>query len=300
VTLQIRELAKTYANGVRGLKGVSLHIDQGLFGLLGNNGAGKSTLLRILATLIVPDSGQVLLDGQDVLKTPDVMRRALGYLPQDFGVYPRTSAEAMLEHLAALKGYSRKSERSAVVADLLRKVNLFDARMRRLDEFSGGMKRRFGIAQALLGDPRLIIVDEPTAGLDPSERNRFHLLLSEIAETRTVIFATHILEDVSSLCRDLAILARGELVAAGSPDAIIAPYIGKIWSARVRPNKAQELAAALPVTSVLPYRGDTIVHVYSDGQPTPEFEQKAVTLEDAYFAALSQTRGWGGGAVASA
>ncbi|HXU46612.1 MAG TPA: ABC transporter ATP-binding protein, partial [Thermoanaerobaculia bacterium] len=237
--LSIRHLSKTYGNGVRALSDVSLEIPAGMFGLLGPNGAGKSTLMRTIATLQEPDAGEIAFDGVDVLSDKQAVRRLLGYLPQDFGVYPKVTAEAMLDHFAVLKGLADRSERRAVVHALLERTNLWDVRSRKLGTFSGGMRQRFGIAQALLGDPRLVIVDEPTAGLDPEERNRFLNLLAEIGESVVVILSTHIVEDVTDLCSRMAILAGGELKLCGEPREAISGLAGRIWQKTIsRPELA--------------------------------------------------------------
>jgi ABC-2 type transport system ATP-binding protein len=295
MALEISALTKTYGSGVRALRGVTLHIERGVFGLLGANGAGKSTLMRILATLLEPDSGTVRLDGRDWLGEVAQARRALGYLPQEFGVFPRTSAEAMLDHIAALKGIGPRSARRAQVQELLEKVNLLDVRRRRMDGFSGGMKRRFGIAQALLGEPQLVIVDEPTAGLDPAERNRFYNLLSELGERAVVLLATHIVEDVRSLCSSLAIVGEGRVLASGAPELLIAGVAGKIWRIRVRAAQRAELEREQRVISEYHVRGETWLHVHSESAPGPGFEAVHATLEDAYFALLRGARDAGSG-----
>src|SRR5580658_6836665 len=227
--LEIRNLSKTYPNGVAALKDISLSIPTGLFGLLGPNGAGKSTLMRTIATLQDADAGSIRLGDLDVLADKPAARRVLGYLPQEFGVYPRVSAEAMLEHFAVLKGVTVRSERNSLVEALLHKVNLWDVRKRRLGTFSGGMRQRFGIAQALIGNPRLMIVDEPTAGLDPEERNRFLNLLAEVGENVVVILSTHIVEDVTDLCQRMAIISKGRIVASGAPSELTAALKGHVW-----------------------------------------------------------------------
>lgn len=282
--LEIEGLSKTYPGGIRALDGVTLSMDRGIFGLLGDNGAGKSTLMRILATLLAADTGTARLGSIDLLKEPDRARRALGYLPQEFGVYPRASAKAMLEHLAMLKGVSPTSSRREMVESLLHQVNLYDVRSRRLDSFSGGMKRRFGIAQALLGQPALVIVDEPTAGLDPGERNRFYNLLSEVSEKAIVILATHIVEDIKSLCERLAIIGSGKVVFSGTPEDLIRMHTGKIWQKVVRREEERELRERLTVVSTSLVRGKIHLQAYCDESPGEGFEPKSVMLEDAYFA----------------
>src|ERR1700742_454725 len=227
--LEVRDLSKTYSNGVHALKGVTLEIPNGMFGLLGPNGAGKSTLMRTIATLQDPDSGTVTLNGLDVLANKPEARRTLGYLPQEFGVYPKVTAEAMLDHFAVLKGVVARGERKSVVEALLRQTNLWDVRKRKLGTFSGGMRQRFGIAQALIGNPKLIIVDEPTAGLDPEERNRFLNLLAEIGENVVVILSTHIVEDVTDLCPRMAIIAQGQVLLTGAPNDTMRKLDGRVW-----------------------------------------------------------------------
>jgi ABC-type multidrug transport system ATPase subunit len=283
VELQISHLSKTYSNGVRALKDVSLTVPAGMFGLLGPNGAGKSTLMRILATLQRADQGSAQLDGVDVLNEHDRVRRMLGYLPQEFGLYPKVSALELLDHFALLKGVGGTRARRDLVISLLKKTNLFNARHRKLGTFSGGMKQRFGIAQALIGDPRLIIVDEPTAGLDPEERVRFHNLLSEIGENIVVILSTHIVADVSDLCPNMAVLYQGEVVATGEPQVLVAALRGKVWRKFVDEGG---VGAELKVLSNRRLSGRTLVHVLSDSQPDGSFEAVEPDLEDVYFAAI--------------
>ena len=285
--LTIEHLSKTYPNGVRALHDVSLRIPTGMFGLLGPNGAGKSTLMRTIATLQEPDGGRITLGDLDVLREKDRVRRMLGYLPQEFGVYPRLSAQAMLSHLAALKGVPPEQVKETVEA-LLRQTNLWDDRRKRLDTFSGGMKQRFGIAQALIGDPRLIIVDEPTAGLDPTERLRFHNLLSQIGENIVVILSTHIVEDVSDLCSRMAIISQGEVLLTGEPAEAIAALDGRIWS---RVVSRDELAACEREHHVIATRlsaGRTVIHVYADERPDGGFEPVRTELTDVYFSTLQR------------
>lgn len=284
--LTITGITKTYATGVRALDDVCLSIPPGVFGLLGQNGAGKTTLMRVLATLMRPERGSVDLFGLDLLQNPAAARMRLGYLPQEFGVYPRCSAERMLDHIAALKGLNDARGRARQVDRRLRQVNLSEVRRQRLGTFSGGMKRRFGIAQALIGDPRLLIVDEPTAGLDPGERNRFYDLLSELGESRVVILATHLVEDVRSVCRTMAIMADGRVLIAGDPEQIIASYAGKIWTKVVPRSELDAIRSAWPVISVRPVRGEPHVQVYCTEHPGYGFEGREPTLEDAYFAEL--------------
>ena len=284
--LQIEKLSKRYENGVQALSDVSLTIPPGMFGLLGPNGAGKSTLMRILATLQDADAGRVSLGGIDVLKDKEQVRALLGYLPQEFGVYPKVTALDLLDHLALLKGLRDARKRRDVVSALLQKTNLFEARHRRLGTFSGGMKQRFGIAQALLGDPKLIIVDEPTAGLDPEERVRFHNLLADIGEHIIVILSTHIVGDVSDLCRQMAILHRGQVVHAGEPLALVAALEQRVWRKSVSKEDLVAHERDFQVISTRRLAGRMMIHVYSDGRPDPSFEPIAPDLEDLYFFAM--------------
>ena len=284
--LTIQGLTKTYPNGVRALDGVSLDIGVGLFGLLGPNGAGKSSLMRTLATLQDVDAGAVTFGGTDVLANPDPVRRQLGYLPQDFGVYPRISAIRLLDHLAVLKGLSNAKERRATVEALLRQTNLWDVRKKAPATYSGGMRQRFGIAQALLGDPRLIIVDEPTAGLDPEERNRFHNLLSEIGENVVVILSTHIVEDVADLCADMAIMDRGRIAASGKPSDLVDLVRGCIWQKTIEKAQLEDHQARHRIVSARLVQGRTVVRAYAEGEPGDGFALAEPTLEDVYFATI--------------
>jgi ABC-type multidrug transport system ATPase subunit len=284
--LRIDGLSKKYPGGVQALSGVSLHIGPGMFGLLGPNGAGKSTLMRILATLQDADAGTVTLDGLDVLARKEEVRRVLGYLPQEFGLYPRVSAFDLLDHLAALKGIAPVRRRWEVVNGLLRRTNLHDVRHRRLGTFSGGMKQRFGIAQALLGDPRLIIVDEPTAGLDPEERGRFHGLLADISEQVIVILSTHIVGDVSDLCRQMAILAGGKVVASGEPGQVATSLQGRLWRKVVDRGQLAGLQKELVVVATRRVAGRVVIHVHADAAPGSDFTPVEPDLEDAYFWAI--------------
>jgi len=284
--LQIRELSKTYANGVQALKGVSLDIPNGMFGLLGPNGAGKSTLMRTIATLQDPDSGSIKLGELDVLADKPAARRTLGYLPQEFGVYPKVSAEAMLDHFAVLKGVVARGERRTLVEALLRQVNLWDVRKRKLGTFSGGMRQRFGIAQALIGNPSLMIVDEPTAGLDPEERNRFLNLLAEIGEKVVVILSTHIVEDVTDLCPRMAMIAQGQVLLSGEPVEAIHTLDGRVWRRSVANAAIENYKQQFTVLSTRLAGGKTIVHVLSDVKPEEGFEMIAPDLEDVYFGQL--------------
>ena len=285
--LQISNLSKTYSNGVQALKNVSLTIPQGMFGLLGPNGSGKSSLMRTLATLQEADSGSVTLGDIDILKDKSRVREILGYLPQEFGVYPKISSFDMLHHIAKLKGVSSKGERKDLVESLLNKTNLWHVRNKSLGTYSGGMKQRFGIAQALIGDPRLIIVDEPTAGLDPAERVRFHNLLSEIGENTIVILSTHIVEDVSNLCHNMAIICLGEVVAQGNPLDLTKNVAGKIWTKAIHKTELDNYQNDLQVISTHLKAGQTVIHVLSDEQPDNSFIKSAANLEDVYFAEIT-------------
>jgi ABC-type multidrug transport system ATPase subunit len=284
--LQIRDLSKTYANGVQALKSLSLDVPNGMFGLLGPNGAGKSTLMRTIATLQDPDTGSIFLNGLDVLADKQAARRQLGYLPQEFGLYPKVSAEAMLDHFAVLKGVVARAERKDLVEALLRQVNLWEVRKRRLGTFSGGMRQRFGIAQALIGAPKLIIVDEPTAGLDPEERNRFLNLLAEIGENVVVILSTHIVEDVTDLCPRMAIIAGGRLLQSGEPAESLRALDGRVWRRAVATASIEEYKSRFVVLSTRLTGGKTILHVLADAKPEEGFEAVAPDLEDVYFGQL--------------
>jgi ABC-type multidrug transport system ATPase subunit len=284
--LSIRGLSKTYPNGVRALNDVSLTIPTGMFGLLGPNGAGKSTLMRTLATLQDADAGSARLGDIDVLRDKDAVRRRLGYLPQDFGVYPKVSAEDLLDHLARLKGIADRAQRHATVDALLRQVNLHEVRRKALGGYSGGMRQRFGIAQALLGNPELIIVDEPTAGLDPEERVRFHNLLAEIGENVIVILSTHIVSDVSDLCARMAIIHRGQVLTTGDPATLTRALDGRVWQKAIARSELDAVKAALPVISTRLTAGRTLVNVVADAAPDGEFKPVEPTLEDVYFAAI--------------
>jgi ABC-2 type transport system ATP-binding protein len=285
--LRIRNLSKTYSNGVVALDNISLTIPAGMFGLLGPNGAGKSTLMRTLATLQECDSGSVFLGDLDVLDEKDEIRRLLGYLPQDFGVYPKVSAYEMLDHFAVLKGLSNRARRREVVDGLLQQTNLFEVRHQKLGTYSGGMRQRFGIAQALLGDPKLIIVDEPTAGLDPQERVRFHNLLSDIGEDRTVILSTHIVSDVADLCANMAIINKGHLLLTGQTQQLIDDISCKIWARFVDKKDLQQFQTRHAVISTRLLSGRTLIHVYSDDDPGDGFEEAIGDLEDLYFATIA-------------
>ncbi len=283
--LTIRNLSKTYPNGVKALQDVSLDIPTGMYGLLGPNGAGKSTLMRTLATLQEADGGTVTLGDIDVLKDKDAVRRTLGYLPQEFGIYPRISAVSMLDHLATLKGIPG-NHRKEVVNALLQRVNLWEHRKKSVSSYSGGMRQRFGIAQALIGDPKLIIVDEPTAGLDPGERNRFYNLLSEIGENVIVILSTHIVEDVKELCSNMAIINGGQVLYAGSPEAALTQLEGKIWEKAIAKAEIDDYQSRFRVISSKLVAGKPIIHVLSDGDPGEGFRGTAAGLEDVFFSKI--------------
>lgn len=288
MALTISDLSKTYPNGVRALKHVSLTIGQNMFGLLGPNGAGKSTLMRTVATLQDPDSGSIRLDSLDVLSQKNEVRKVLGYLPQEFGVYPKMSAVDMLHHLAVMKGITSAAERREMIDALLQQTNLWEVRKKALGTFSGGMKQRFGIAQALLGNPRLIIVDEPTAGLDPAERNRFLNLLSSIGREVTVILSTHIVDDVRELCPRMAIIAAGELLLEGAPSEILAALEGKIWSKVVSSDdELRDLESQMRILSTHLVGGQHEIRVYADSSPGDGFRAVDSELEDAYFLNLT-------------
>ena len=285
--LTISNLSKTYPNGVQALKNLSLTIGKGMYGLLGPNGAGKSSLMRTIATLQEADSGSITFDGIDVLKNKDAVRRILGYLPQDFGVYPRITAQEMLMHIAQLKGIASASERKSSVEYLLQKVNLYKDRHKNLGTYSGGMKQRFGIAQALMGSPKLIIVDEPTAGLDPMERNRFYNLLSELGENAVVILSTHIVEDVKTLCNEFAIICNGELLGHGTPDDAVKGLRGKIFSKPIDKDEIMALKASHQVVATQMKGGKIHLRIFNETDPDHGFEPVEPTLEDFYFHKIS-------------
>ena len=284
--LHIRGVSKTYPNGVHALKDVSLTIPPGMYGLLGPNGAGKSTLMRILATLQDPDAGDIRLGPMDVVRQKDEVRRTLGYLPQEFGVYPKVSAEELLEHFALLKGVGDRRSRRSLVEALLRQVNLWDVRRQKLGGYSGGMRQRFGVAVALLGDPQLMIVDEPTAGLDPAERVRFLNLLSELGENSVVLLSTHIVEDVSELCTRMAIIDRGEILLEAEPLRAIDDLRGRIWRRVIPKGELPAIEREHAVISTKLLGGRTVVHVYGDAAPGAGFEPAEPDLEDVYFGAM--------------
>ena len=285
--LTINNLTHTYPNGVQALKNINLDIPKGMFGLLGPNGAGKSSLMRTIATLQQPSAGSVNFKNMNVLTEPDVLRRVLGYLPQDFGVYPRGSAYELLNHLAVLKGIINRKQRKKIVEALLVQTNLFEVRKKKLITFSGGMRQRFGIAQALIGKPQLIIVDEPTAGLDPEERNRFHNLLAEIGEDIVVILSTHIVDDVSDLCSNMAVLAKGEIVSKGTPAALVKQLNGVIWKKTIEKSEIDNYKNTYNVISNHLCAGKMMIRVHAKSLPDNGFEPATANLEDVYFVAIS-------------
>lgn len=287
MNLELTNLSKTYSNGVQALKNVSLNIPQGMYGLLGPNGAGKSTLMRMIATLQEPDHGSIRLGELDVLHQKEEVRKTLGYLPQEFGVYPKVSAEDLLNHFAVLKGFTERQTRKEVVAALLRQTNLWEVRKQKLGGFSGGMKQRFGVAVALLGNPKLLIVDEPTAGLDPAERVRFLNLLSEVGENSVVILSTHIVEDVSELCTNMAIINKGEILLEAQPLQAVADLKGRVWRKLIEKNMLHALQQQYHVISTKLLSGRTVVHIYSEQPPGNDFEQVEPNLEDVYFSTMA-------------
>jgi len=287
VELQIRNISKTYRNGVNALKDVTLTIPAGMYGLLGPNGAGKSTLMRMIATLQEPDEGSIRLGDIDVLKQKDEVRRTLGYLPQEFGVYPKVNAEELLDHFALLRGVGERGARREVVEALLRQTNLWEVRRQKLGGYSGGMKQRFGVAVALLGNPTLMIVDEPTAGLDPAERVRFLNLLSELGENSVVLLSTHIVDDVSELCTRMAIIDRGEILLEAEPLRAVAELRGRIWSRVIARSQLADVERNHAVISTKLLAGRTVVYVHSDMSPGPEFEPSEPDLEAVYFSTMS-------------
>jgi len=288
--LKIDNLTHIYRGGVRAIDKVTLEIPRGMFGLLGPNGAGKSTLMRCVATLQTPTSGNIRFDDIDVVKDPEKLRRVLGYLPQDFGVYPRVSAYAMLDHMAVLKGIARPGERRDTVEALLQQTNLWSVRKKALAGFSGGMRQRFGVAQALIGRPALLIVDEPTAGLDPEERNRFLNLLSEVGENVVVILSTHIVEDVSDLCQRMAIIADGCIVTTGVPSELMANLKGRIWRKLIAKAELEAARQRYVVILTRLYGGQTLIHILSNDNPGDGFEAVDPGLEDVYFTSLPKNR----------
>lgn len=286
--LSINHLEKSYGTGVKALDGVSLEIGKGMFGLLGPNGAGKSSLMRTLATLQEADSGTAFLNDIDILNSKEELRQVLGYLPQEFGTYPRISALRMLDHFAVLKGVTSKGERQELVNHLLNEVNLWEVRKTAVSTYSGGMKQRFGIAQALIGDPKLVIVDEPTAGLDPQERRRFHNLLADIGEETVVILSTHIVEDVSDLCSDMAIMGKGKILANGKPAEVIARLEGSIYSKIIDRNELKAHESNYQVLFSTLVGGRTRIHIMSEEDPGDGFAATQVSLEDVYFSTLRE------------
>lgn len=286
--LDIQNLSKTYSNGVKAINNISLKIGPGMFGLLGPNGAGKSSLMRTIATLQLPDEGMLTFGSINILEEPQELRKVLGYLPQEFGVYPKVSSEELLTHLAVLKGLTDAKKRKEWVDYLLHKTNLYDVRKKNLGTYSGGMKQRFGIAQALLGKPQLIIVDEPTAGLDPAERNRFHNLLSEIGENTVVILSTHIVDDVSNLCHAMAIINKGQVVASGSPAETLAAIEGKIYSRIIEKAELETYQRSFKVLNSRLVGGKPMIFVVSDGHPGDGFSMMEATLEEVYFYHINQ------------
>jgi ABC-2 type transport system ATP-binding protein len=287
--LKISNLSKTYKNGVKALDNVSLTIPRGMYGLLGPNGAGKSTLMRTLATLQEPDSGSVFLGEIDVLRQKDAVRHRLGYLPQEFGVYPRISAQDMLSHLALLKGITHAGDRKHAVSAMLQRCNLYDVRKKALTGFSGGMRQRFGIAQALIGNPQLLIVDEPTAGLDPGERNRFYNLLAEVGEQVIVILSTHIVEDVMDLCTDMAIIHEGKVLYEGAPQAAITQLNGRIWQRSIEKTELADYEKTYRVVSNKLVGGRPFLHVFGEQIPGDGFLPSQPDLEDVFF---TKIRNW--------
>ncbi len=285
-TLQINNLSKTYSNGVKALQNISLDIPKGMFGLLGPNGAGKSTLMRTIATLQEADNGSIQLGELDVLKQKNELRKVLGYLPQQFGLYPKISAEVLLDHFAVLKGVTNKKERKDLVKALLYKTNLYDVRKQNLSGFSGGMKQRFGIAQALLSNPKLLIVDEPTAGLDPVERNRFYNVLSELGENTIVILSTHIVEDVKELCTNMAIINQGQVLIKGNPLKIIEDLEGKVYEKTIIKAQLENYKENFEVISERLFLGKPIIHILSDVNPGNGFSLVDAGLEDVYFSQI--------------
>ena len=286
--LRIENLNKQYANGVKALNNVSLTIGKGMFGLLGPNGAGKSSLMRTLATLQEADSGSAFLGETDILNQKDAIRKVLGYLPQEFGVYPRTSAIDLLNHLAILKGFTSNHDRKELVEYLLHKVNLYEHRKTAVSSYSGGMRQRFGIAQCLIGNPKLIIVDEPTAGLDPGERNRFYNILSEIGENVIVILSTHIVQDVRELCTSMAIMDKGKVLFSGNTDDALHEIKGKVWEKRIDKEHLENLQNSMKVISTKLVGGKPLVHVFSDDNPGSGFTSAEENLEDVFFAKLNE------------
>lgn len=289
-TLKISNVDKKYPNGVHALKGITLTIEQGMFGLLGPNGAGKSSLMNTIATLQKPDSGRISLGDIDAIVDPDGLRKTLGYMPQDFGVYPNTSAVDMLDYFARLKGFHDSKARRQHILELLEMVNLSDAKDRDVDTYSGGMRQRFGVAQALIGSPKLVIVDEPTAGLDPEERNRLQTILGEIGKSAIIILATHIVEDVANLCSNLAVQFSGEIIAEGPPQSLMDALSGKVWTKDIATVDLADYRKQHQVIATAPRFGETRIIVKSETQPDASFESKTPDLEDVYFASTTEAR----------
>jgi len=286
--LSIKNISKTYSNGLKALDNVNLTIGKGMFGLLGPNGAGKSSLMRTIAGLQAPDSGEIFLGDLNALTHKEELRKVLGYLPQDFGFYPKVNAVELLNHIAILKGISNKSERKEIVEGLLHQTNLFEARKRNVSEYSGGMRQRFGIAQALLGNPKLIIVDEPTAGLDPMERNRFHNLLSEIGENTIVILSTHIVDDVKNLCNRVVVLTSGHIILDGTPKGVIEDFQGKIWKKLIEKSEVDVAKEQFQVISTHISEGKVEIRVFAETQPDADFIPVESNLEDVYFSSITK------------
>ena len=286
--LEIRNITKTYANGLKALDHINLTIGKGMFGLLGPNGAGKSSLMRTIAGLQAPDTGEIFLGDLNALTQKEELRKILGYLPQDFGFYPKVNAVELLNHFAILKGISNRKDRKEIVDGLLHQTNLYEARKRNVSEYSGGMRQRFGIAQALLGNPKLIIVDEPTAGLDPMERNRFHNLLSEIGENTIVILSTHIVDDVKNLCNRLVILNSGQIILDGTPNGVIEDFQGKIWKKQLDKSDLEAAKAHFHVISTHVTDGKVEVRVFSENQPDTGYIPVESNLEDVYFSSITE------------
>lgn len=284
--LIITKLSKTYHTGIKAIQNISLQIPKGMYGLLGPNGAGKSTLMRTLATLQAPDTGSIYLGQLNVLENPVELRKVLGYLPQQFGVYPKLSSEMLLDHLAVLKGIMNRAERKEIIQALLHKVNLYEVKKQNLGEFSGGMKQRFGIAQALLNNPKLLIVDEPTAGLDPVERNRFYDLLSEVSQQTIVILSTHIVEDVKQLCTNMAIINKGQVVREGKPQEIIDNLQGKLYQKTIQKSELESYKETYQVISQRLYQGNQIIHIISETHPGSDFKAIDANLEDVYMSQI--------------
>ncbi|MCX2479386.1 ABC transporter ATP-binding protein [Pedobacter sp. MC2016-15] len=286
-TLSIKNLNKTYQNGIKAFDDLSLEIHNGMFGLLGPNGAGKSSLMKTLAGLQLPDNGEIYFNGLDIVDDPQIVKKQLGFLPQDFGVYPKVSAYDLLNHIAVLKGLNHAPSRKEQVMALLEQTNLYAQRQKEVHTFSGGMRQRFGVAQALLGNPQLIIVDEPTAGLDPEERNRFNNLLSEIGEEKIIILSTHLVEDVKNLCHNMAIMNKGKIIASGQPADFITTLAGKLWQKTIAKKDKPFYEKQFRVISAQLNLGKLTIHVYADGDPGSGFEPLAPALEDVYFHLLT-------------